>query len=287
VNRTRQLGNLSTPQLCRRRWLRHVPRYLLLCCVAVVTLGPFYWLLTISLRGAGTIYSFRLIPQRLTLANYAYVWTSSELSRAFFNSLIVAAGCVATNVIFSSLAAYPLARFSFPGKTLVFYAILSTLMVPFQLFLIPLYLLCLKLHMANSYIGVILPFSVGAFGIYLIKQFYVTIPVELEEAARVDGAGEFSIWLRIMFPLTKPAVAALSIFVFVWSWSSFLWPLVILSDVKKFTMPVAIAKLLGEFIEKTHYIAAGSVITVVPVIVLFVLLQRFFISGITLGAVKG
>jgi putative chitobiose transport system permease protein len=267
--------------------LRLVPRYALMCCLAVLMVGPFFWLLSVSVRGAGSIYSFRLIPENPTLENYKYVWTASRLSVTFVNSVIVAVIAVVTNVLFASLAAYPLARFNFPGKTFVFYAILSTLMIPFQLFLIPLYLLCIDLRIANSFVGLILPFSVGAFCNYLIKQFYLTIPVELEEAARVDGAGEFSIWWRIMFPLTKPAAAALAIFVFVWSWSSFLWPLIILNDQDKFTLPVAIAKLMGDFIDKTHYIAAGSVITIIPVIILFLFLQRFFISGITLGAVKG
>jgi putative chitobiose transport system permease protein len=270
------------------RLIRHVPRYLLLCCIAVLTIGPFLWLLSVSVRGGGSIYTFRLIPEEITLENFKYVWTASRLNICFLNSVIVSVISVFTNVFLASLAAYPLARFSFPGKTFIFYAILSTLMIPFQLFMIPLYLLCIKLHMANSFVGLILPFSVSAFGIYLIKQFYLTIPVELEEAARVDGASELAIWWRIMFPLTKPALAALAIFVFVWSWSNFLWPLIILSgDPNKFTLPLAIAKLLGDFVDKTHYIAAGSVITIVPVIILFLFLQRFFISGITLGAVKG
>jgi putative chitobiose transport system permease protein len=271
-----------------RRILRHIPRYILLCAVAVVMVGPFLWLLSVSIRGAGSIYSFRLIPKDPTLQNFKYVWTASNLNICFLNSIIVSVISVLTNVFLASLAAYPLARFNFPGKNFIFYAILSTLMIPFQLFMIPLYLLCLDLHIANSFVGLILPFSVSALGIYLIRQFYLTIPVELEEAARVDGAGELTIWWRIMFPLTKPAVGALAIFIFVWSWSNFLWPLIILSgDPKKFTLPLAIAKLLGDFVDKTHYIAAGSVITIVPVIVLFLLMQRLFISGITLGAVKG
>jgi len=129
--------------------------------------------------------------------------------------------------------------------------------------------------------------SVGAFGIYLIKQHYRTIPRDLEEAARIDGAGEFSIWWRIMFPLTKPAVAALAIFIFVANWSNFLWPLIIIDSPEKFTLPLAVAKLSGAFVDKTQYVAAGSTIAVAPVIVLFFFFQRFFIGGLTLGSVKG
>jgi len=160
-------------------------------------------------------------------------------------------------------------------------------MIPFQLYMIPLYLFCNDLKIADSFVGLILPFSVGAFGIYLIKQYYQTIPLDLEEAARVDGAGEFQIWWRIMFPLTKPAIATLAIFVFVGNWSSFLWPLIILNSPEKYTLPVQMAKLVGVFVDRTNYLAAGSVISIAPVILLFILLQRFFIGGLTLGAVKG
>ena len=262
-------------------------RYVAMCAIAVLMIGPFYWLLTLSFRGGGNIYSFRLIPEQITFHNFIYAWTAAGLGISFLNSVIVGVASVGLNLLFASLAAYPLARLTFPGRTLIFYIILSTLMIPFQLYMIPLLLLCIRIGISNTLVGVYLPFSVGAFGVYLIKQYYHTIPKDLEEAARVDGAGEFTIWWRIMFPLTKPALATLAIFVFVFSWSNFLWPLIILNDPKKFTLPVAIARLIGVFVDKTHYLAAGSVIAIVPVIVLFLFLQRLFIGGLTLGAVKG
>jgi putative chitobiose transport system permease protein len=264
-----------------------VLRYVVMCAIAVLMIGPFYWLLVLSFRGGGNIYSFRLIPEHITGSNFLVVWTEFELWINFYNSVIVGVASVGLNLLLASLAAYPLARLTFPGRTLVFYIILSTLMVPFQLYMIPLLLLCIKIGVNNTLMGVYLPFSVGAFGVYLIKQYYHTIPQDLEEAARVDGAGEFTIWWRIMFPLTKPALATLAIFVFVFSWSNFLWPLIILNDPRKFTLPVKLAQLIGVFVDKTHYLAAGSVIAVVPIIVFFLLLQRFFIGGITIGAVKG
>ncbi len=262
-------------------------RYVAMCAIAVLMIGPFYWLLVLSFRGGGNIYSFRLIPEQITFHNFIYAWTAAGLGISFLNSVIVGVASVGLNLLLASLAAYPLARLTFPGRTLIFYIILSTLMIPFQLYMIPLLLLCIRIGISNTLVGVYLPFSVGAFGVYLIKQYYHTIPKDLEEAARVDGAGEFTIWWRIMFPLTKPALATLAIFVFVFSWSNFLWPLIILNDQGKFTLPVAIAKLIGVFVDKTHYLAAGSVITIVPVIVLFLFLQRLFIGGLTLGAVKG
>ncbi len=262
-------------------------RYAALCAIGVLMVGPFYWLFVLSFRGGGNIYSFRLIPEQITFDNFVFVWTASKLGINFLNSVIVGVASVGLNLLLASLAAYPLARLTFPGRTVIFYIILSTLMIPFQLYMIPLLLLCIKIGISNKLVGVYLPFSVGAFGVYLIKQYYHTIPKDLEEAARVDGAGEFTIWWRIMFPLTKPALATLAIFVFVFSWSNFLWPLIILNDQEKFTLQVAIAKLIGVFVDKTHYLAAGSVIVIVPVIVLFLFLQRLFIGGLTLGAVKG
>lgn len=262
-------------------------RYVAMCAIAVLMIGPFYWLLTLSFRGGGNIYSFRLIPEQITFHNFIYAWTAAGLGISFLNSVIVGVASVGLNLLLASLAAYPLARLTFPGRTLVFYIILSTLMIPFQLYMIPLYLLCIRIGINDTLVGVYLPFCVGAFGVYLIKQYYHTIPKDLEEAARVDGAGEFTIWWRIMFPLTKPALATLAIFVFVFSWSNFLWPLIILNDPRKFTLSVKLAQLIGMFVDRTHYLAAGSVIAIVPVIVLFLFLQRLFIGGLTLGAVKG
>jgi putative chitobiose transport system permease protein len=262
-------------------------KYLLLVALSGVFIGPFLWLVSIALRGSGSIYSFELIPSDATFQNFIETWRIFRLGRPFLNSILVTLAAVGLNLLLSSLAAYPLARLQFPGRTVVFVIILSTLMIPFQLYMIPLLLTCMKLRLFDTLAGVVLPGCVGAFGIFLIKQHYQTIPRDLEEAARIDGAGEFTIWARIMFPLTKPALAALAIFVFVASWSNFLWPLIILQEESKYTLPIAIAKLSGSFVDKTQYIAAGSVIAVLPVIVFFFFLQKHFIGGMTLGAVKG
>ncbi len=262
-------------------------KYALLCALVVVFMGPFFWMFSIAIRSSGNIYSLRLIPEHPTLGNFVETWKAFGLARTFLNSLIVATTTVTLNIFLCSLAAYPLARLKFPGRQIIFFLILSTMMIPFQLYMIPLFLTCLKIGLANRLAGIILPTSVGAFGIFLIKQYYHTIPMDLEEAARIDGAGEFGIWWRIMFPLTKPALATLAIFIFVGNWSSFLWPLIIIDSPEKYTLPVAIAKLSGVFIDKTQYMAAGSVIAITPVIVIFLFMQRYFIGGITLGAVKG
>jgi len=262
-------------------------KYLILCLLVVVFVGPFFWLLSVALRESGNIYSLNLIPENPTLKNFSDTWTKFNLYRPFLNSCGVAAATMFLNILLCSLAAYPLARLRFPGRQVIFFLILSTMMIPFQLYMIPLFLFCRRIGLDNNLLGIILPTSVGAFGIFLIKQYYHTIPKDLEEAARIDGAGEFSIWWRIMFPLTKPALATLAIFVFVANWSNFLWPLIIIDDIELYTMPLRIAKLSGEFIEKTQYMAAGAVIAITPVIVVFLILQRYFIRGISLGAVKG
>lgn len=262
-------------------------RYALLISLLAVFIGPFLWMVSISFRGAESVYDLNLIPKNPTLSNYVEVFRAFPLSRAFFNSTIVAVITVSLNLLLCSLAAYPLARFDFFGKRVIFVLILSTLMIPFQLYMIPLFVLTLKLSLADTLAGIILPWSVGAFGIYLLKQHYQTIPDSLEEAARIDGAGEAAIWWRIMMPLTKPALAALAVFIFVQNWSDFLWPLIIINSEERYTLPIAVAKMSGAFIDKTQYMAAGSVLAALPVIVFFFLAQRRFIGGLTLGAVKG
>jgi putative chitobiose transport system permease protein len=195
---------------------------------------------------------------------------------------------VIATVLVASLAAYPLARLDFYGRDIVFLLILATLMMPFQIYLIPLFLLVSRtMGLGNSVAGVVLPFTASVFGIYLIRQFYKTVPRDMEEAARVDGAGELRVWWQIMFPLTKPAVATLTVYTFVGSWSSFLWPLIILQDDRQQTLPVVLAKLTGSFMERQSLFAAGCVIAILPVILFFLLLQRWFLGGMTIGAVKG
>lgn len=281
IKRTRQL---TEPQL---RKIELAVRYIIMTALLVVFLGPFLWLVNIAFRGTGNIYELSLIPDDPTFQNFIDTWQNFGFGRAFLNSIIVAAMAVTSNILLCSLAAYPLARMDFPGKKIVFLMILATLMIPFQLYMIPLFLLCLRIGVVDTLIGIVLPTATGAFGIYLIKQYYTTIPRDLEEAGRIDGASEFGIWWRIMLPLTKPALAALGIFVFVGAWSNFLWPLIVINSDEKYVLTIQVAKLSGAFIDRTQYIAAGSVIAVFPVVVMFFFLQRFFIGGITLGSVKG
>lgn len=263
-------------------------RYILMVGIAVLMLGPFCWLFYLSIRMSGGIYEWPRGFGDFSLRGYKVVVRDFPIGQAFWNSVMAGVLSVLLTVAVASLAAYPLARLNFYGRNILFLALLSTMMVPFQLYMIPLFLLTSRtIHLSNTIVGVVLPFSASVFGIYLIKQFYATIPRDMEEAARVDGAGEFYLWWRVMFPLTKPAVATLAVFTFVGSWSGFLWPLIILQDDEKMTLPVALARLTGTFMESISYFAAGSVIAILPVIVFFLLLQRWFLGGMTVGAIKG
>jgi len=233
------------------------------------------------------------IPEHFTLSNFSGVWNDSPFGLYIINSFIVAFFTIILNLILSALAAYPLARMEFKGKNFIFYAILSTLMVPFQVIMVPVYLMVLRLHLVDSvsdiagFAGLILPFAVNAFGIFLMRQAFLGIPRELEEAAVIDGCNQFDIWWRVMMPLVKPALATLAIFTFVGAWSEFLWPSIVLSKQTMYTLPVGLNHLQGVFSSNWRYIAAGAVISIIPILVFFLALQRYFIGGTTQGAVKG
>ena len=222
-----------------------------------------------------------------TTENYYKVTQDIPIGRYFVNSLIVSIGTVVLTLILCSLAAYPLAKMRFAGRDVLFLVILSTLVFPEQLILIPLYVMAVNVfQFQDTYYGLILPFAASGLGIFLLRQVYYSIPNEILEAARIDGAGEFSIWWRILLPLIRPGLATLAIITFVASWNNFLWPLLMLSDNQLFTLPVGLAFLKGFFSGNLRTIAAGIVIATVPVIIVFMIFQKQFIQGLA-GAVKG
>lgn len=270
--------------------------HILLITVSLLSIFPFLWLISTSLKGgAENIFAYppNFIPQDFTLENYAGVWGKVDFLKYFFNSTVVAFFTVILNLIFSSMAAYPLARMDFRGKKIAFFAILATIMIPFQAVMLPIYLIILKLNLIDTagpvqgYLGLILPFAVSAFGIFLMRQAFLAIPKELEEAAIVDGCNSFQIFFKILLPMVKPTLAILAIFTFIGSWGEFLWPSIVLSEEKMFTLPVGINNLQGIFSSNWRYIAAGSIISIIPIIVFFLSLQKYFIAGENEGAVKG
>ena len=274
-----------------KRFFSHI----FLLILSIISVGPFLWLISTAMKSPEEdIFSTKpeFIPSHPTFENFIGVWHKVPFDDYILNSVIVAVFTILLNLVLSSLAAYPLARMKFKGKNFVFYAILSTIMVPFQVIMIPIYLMTLKLNLVDSvsnvagFAGLILPFAVNAFGIFLMRQAFLTIPKELEEAAVIDGCNVFDIWWRIMIPLVKPALATLAIFTFVGAWSEFLWPSIVLTKQEMYTLPVGINHLQGVFSANWRYIAAGAIISTIPILVLFLFLQRFFIGGTTQGAVK-
>lgn len=274
-----------------KRFFSHI----FLIILSIISVGPFLWLVSTAMKSPEEdIFSVKpeFIPAHPTFENFIGVWNKVPFDAYIWNSLVVAVFTILLNLILSSLAAYPLARMKFKGKNFVFYAILSTIMVPFQVIMIPIYLMTLKLNLVDSvsniagFAGLILPFAVNAFGIFLMRQAFLTIPKELEEAAVIDGCSVFDIWWKIMIPLVKPALATLAIFTFVGAWSEFLWPSIVLTKQEMYTLPVGINHLQGVFSANWRYIAAGAIISTIPILVLFLALQRFFIGGTTQGAVK-
>lgn len=276
--------------------IKNILSHILLISLSVLALFPFLWLISTSLKGGGeNIFAYppNFIPMDFTFENYTGVWGKVDFIRYFINSFVVAGVTVVLNLIFASMAAYPLARMEFKGKKILFFAVLATIMIPFQAIMLPIYLIILKLNLTdtsgviNGYLGLILPFAVSAFGIFLMRQAFLTIPRELEEAAIVDGCNAFQIFTKVLLPMVKPTLAILAIFTFIGSWSEFLWPSIVLTDEKMFTLPVGINNLQGLFSSNWRYIASGSIISIIPIIIFFLSLQKYFVSGQNEGAVKG
>ena len=288
------LGQASRARSARgpnaRRALSTAAWYVVLTALAVVTVFPFAWMLLTSLKGPlDPINSVppQLLPGDPTLANYEKVLDILPIPTFFLNSLIVAVAVGALNVLVAAMAAYPLAKMRFPGREAIFYALLATLIVPAQLTYIPSFVLAVNVfHYYDSLPALILPNLVSAFNIFLLRQALRGVPNDLIDAARVDGAGEWRIWWRILLPIIRPSLAAVAIFTFVTSWNDFLWPSLMLHTRDGMTLPVGLAALQSFFQSDFRSIAAGVTITVIPILLFFVVVQRYFVRGLA-GAVKG
>ena len=264
--------------------------YLLLGAIALLMLLPLLWLVSTAFKSPNEdILQFppRFLPDQPTLNNFAEVWRTNPFGRYLFNSTLVAGLTVGLNLLFCSLAAYPLARLSFKGREAIFTIVVSTILIPFQIVMIPLYILAVNLGLRNSYLGLIFPAIASAFGIFLLRQAFQGVPKELEEAARMDGCSELGIWWFVMLPSIRPALVTLAIFVFIGSWSDFLWPLIILDQPEYYTLPLGVAKLAGAFSLDWRLIAAGSVISIAPVLLFFIIMQHYVVPTDAGSGVKG
>jgi multiple sugar transport system permease protein len=264
--------------------------FVLLGLGLVLMIGPFVWMLLGAFKPAAELRTVTptLLPQDWTLKNFSNLFSKLDFATYFLNSAIIAVTVTVANLLFCSMAGYALAKLEWRGRSKVFGLVLATLMVPSSVTLVPLFVLMSKLGLVNTYAAVILPFAAGAFGVFLMRQFMLAVPRDLLDAARIDGAGEWRIFWRIVLPLTKPALAALGIFQFLASWNNFLWPLVALTDESKYTLPVALATFaIGQNKADYGLMMAGSVALVAPVIVVFLLLQRHFTQSIAMTGLKG
>ena len=226
-----------------------------------------------------------IVWDKLT-ANYRNLWKTVPYSRYFINSVFIATASTLLTLFFCSLGGYAFAKYQFRGQKVLFGILLASMMVPFQVLLVPLFGLMYDIGWLNSYKAIVIPFSVGAFGIFLMRQFIVTIPSELLDAARIDGCSEFGIYYRIVLPIIKPALGALTIYSFLGSWNGYLWPLIILRDEAKYTLPIGLANLVGIYRQDYGMLMAGTLLSLMPIVILFLAMQREFVQGITLGSVK-
>ncbi len=284
-------GEGTTAVRDRGTRIRWVIITILMWVIALLFLAPFAWMVVSSLKREIDVFRFpiRWIPEPLTWKNYVEVWTGPHpLTRYIGNSMIVSVARVAGELFTSSLAAYAFARMTFRGRNAIFVLYVATLIIPYQMLLVPRFILYRELGIYDTLWALILPGIFTAFGTFLLRQFFLTIPQDLGDAARVDGAGEFQIYWRIILPLAKPAMASLAILAFVWSWNDYETPLVMLTTEARFTVPLGLTRYIDEgggF--SAALIMAGSVSSVVPVIVLFLLLQRQFIAALARSGLKG
>ena len=282
-----QIFKSKIPQL---PGVKYVLIYGLLAAIALIMLIPLLWLISTALKSPSeNIFQFppQFFPTQPTFDNFIRVWQTNPFAQYLFNSTLVAGLTVILNLLFCALAAYPLARLEFKGRNIIFAIIVSTIMIPFQIVMIPLYILTVQLGLKNSYLGIIFPSLASAFGIFLLRQAFQGVPKELEEAARMDGCSELGIWWCVMLPAIRPALVTLAIFTFIGSWSDFLWPLIVIDQPEYYTLPLGVARLAGTFSLDWRLIAAGSVISIAPILILFIILQKYIVPSDLGSGVKG
>jgi multiple sugar transport system permease protein len=256
---------------------------------ALLTAFPLVWMVSVSFmpRGVASSYPPPLMPEHPTLANYYLLFTKHAAGRYLANSALIAIIVTSISLITNTLAGYAFAKLRFPGRDRIFRALLAALVIPAQVTMIPLFAMIKSMGLVSSYGGVVIPGMASILGIFLVRQYALSIPDELLEAARMDGASEKRIFVSVVLPLLKPILITLGLLTFLATWNDFMWPLIILTDQDLHTLPVALAALSLEFVQDNELMMAGAVITVIPVLCLFLALQRYYIAGVLGGSVKG
>ncbi len=255
---------------------------------AVLTVAPFIWMLSASFMsdGQANVYPPKFIPDEPVLTQYENLFNRLSISNNFINSLVLSLLVTIVSLLFNSMAGYAFAKMRFKGKDKLFNFLLSSMIIPSQVTMLPLFLLLKYMGLINTYFAIIIPGMANIFGIFMIRQYALSIPDSLIESARIDGANDFQIYYKIILPLCLPILVTLAIFSFLGTWNDFLWPLIVLTDNSMYTLPVALANLMGEHSKDPELMMAGSVITIIPVILVFLALQKYYIKGIMMGGVK-
>lgn len=263
--------------------------YLMLIVIGVAMIMPFVWMISTSLKEEAAVFTVKpqWIPKPMIFENYKIAWHSLPFGRFFLNSIFIAICVTFGQVVTSSLAAYAFARLEFPGRDKIFFAYLATLMIPMHVTMIPMFVIIRKLGWIDSYKALIFPAMFTAYGTFMLRQFFMTIPKELEEAATIDGCSRLGIYWNVILPLSLPALATLSTFTFLDTWNSFIWPLIVTVSNEMKTLPVGLATLQGQYLTDWTVLMAGSVIVIIPVLVVFIFNQRFFVKGIVMTGLKG
>jgi len=269
--------------------LQKVLFYAILLFMTLIYLGPFLFSLSISFNADSDVFSWpiKLLPERWTLQNYANVWKELPFSIWLLNSVIITGVQTVTNVFFSALAGFAFARLTFPGRNVLFSLLLASLMIPGITLLVPKFIILNELGFINSYPGLILPGLVSVVNIFLMKQFFETIPKDLEEAALIDGCSYFRIFWQIFVPISKPALAAVAIYTFQGSWNEFLWPVIVSTTNDMFTLPVGMSFLKNEFSVQWPLLMASTILISIPTLIIFIIFQRYFVQGVASAGLKG
>lgn len=268
--------------------IKKIILYTFLIITSIITLVPFLWMIGASLMydGKASVFPPIFLPDPFTLIQYQTLLQRLNISQNFFNSLFLSSSVTIVSLFFNSMAGYAFAKYRFTGKKFLFNLLLSSMIIPSQVTMLPLFLMLKSMGLINTYMAIIIPGMANIFGIFLIRQYCLAIPDSLIEAARMDGATDFQIYRKIILPLAIPILVTLAIFSFMGTWNDFLWPLIALTDDSMYTLPVSLANLMLEHTKDPELMMAGSVVTIIPVIIVFLVLQKYYIKGIMMGSVK-
>lgn len=259
----------------------------LLLLGGIVMMTPLVYMVATSLKLSNEVYDVNIIPREPTFENYLFIFRNTQFGLWFLNSLVTSVVVTVSVVFFDSLIGYTLAKFRFRGRDAVFVAMLTTLMIPTEMLIVPWYLMAKSFGWLNSYWGIMFPGLMTGFGVFLMRQFFSGIPDDYIHAARIDGLSEFQIWWQVAMPLVTPALSALAIFTFLGNWTAFLWPLIVTNDRGLYTLPVGLASFSGEYLTEWELIMAGATIATLPTLAVFVVFQRYIIRGVVLAGLKG